>query len=106
MIMLLAIPFLRTPSWADTLTHVSDPSQQSANDSISWSNLGGDGTLLNSSSFNVNSTHSIGVSGTLAGANSLTAVVRPAAGRACPAGLPRATNCFGPRMPLMAATAP
>ncbi len=65
------------PALADSLTLITSKAAQFANDAIDWSQLGADATSL-AASFPANSTHSLGVTGALTGAGSLTAVVCPA----------------------------
>ena len=60
--------------WSDTMAGVTTPAGLSANDSVAWSQLGNNGTLL-STSFNTTSPKGLGVSGSLAGANSILAKV-------------------------------
>lgn len=75
----LAIPFAKLPVWAgDNLVLVTSQAAQNANDSVSWAQLGGDATVLSSSTFNANTLNGLTVTGTLAGPNSLTAVACPA----------------------------
>ena len=64
---------------ADTVIIVTNESSQGATDSINWSQLGGDATVLKNASFPVNTAKSNAVTATLKGADSLTAVVCPAA---------------------------
>ncbi|HLW71504.1 MAG TPA: hypothetical protein VKS22_12880 [Candidatus Binataceae bacterium] len=68
---------VRLSGWTDSLVEVTSESAQSANDSVSWSQLGGDGAVLSASTFNANSAGG-SVTGTLSGPNSLVAVVCPA----------------------------
>src|ERR1700683_1328699 len=69
----------RSANAANDLTLVTSQDTQNANDSISWSQLGLDGTLI-ASSFNANSVGGLGVTGTLAASGSLVAMVCPATG--------------------------
>ena len=59
---------------ADTVVLVSSQPGQGANDSVLWSQLGADGTLLGSS-FGLVSVNMIGANGTLSGPNSVISVV-------------------------------
>ena len=61
-------------AWSDTLTLVTSPSGQSANDSLNWSQLGADGTVLAASFSGKTALGSI-VNVSLAGANSVVSVV-------------------------------
>ncbi|HEV2118394.1 MAG TPA: choice-of-anchor D domain-containing protein [Terriglobales bacterium] len=61
----------------DTLAVVTSPAAQGANDSVAWSQLGADATVL-SSGFVATSGLGMGVTAGLTAANSLTAVVCPA----------------------------
>jgi hypothetical protein len=71
------ILFATTAVWADTLVLETSPTGQGANDSVLWSQLGADATTLGSS-FAGKSAQGVTATVTLAGANSLTAVVCPA----------------------------
>jgi hypothetical protein len=66
--------FATTAAWADNVVVVTSKTAQGPNDSVVWSQLGADATLLGSS-FNATSVGGITVAGTLAGANSLVSVV-------------------------------
>jgi hypothetical protein len=66
-----------SPASADTVVLVSTQPGQGANDSIHWSQLGADGTLLGTS-FVVISANAIGATGHLVGSNSITSVACPA----------------------------
>lgn len=68
--LLLAAPAL----WGDSLVVVTSPAAQGANDSLSWSQLGGDATTV-SSAFVAASSLGLGVTVNLAGANSFISVV-------------------------------
>lgn len=68
--------FTTTFAAADTVVLVSTQPGQGANDSVHWSQLGTDGTLLGSS-FGVVSANTIGANGNLAGPNSVISVVCP-----------------------------
>ena len=61
----------------DSLTQVTSLASLNSNDSVAWSQVGPDATLL-STSFNANSVGGIAITGTLAGSGSLTSVVCPA----------------------------
>lgn len=60
--------------WCDTVVVVTSAAAQGANDSLAWSQLGGDATTL-SSAFVATSSLGLGTSIGLAAANSLTSVV-------------------------------
>ncbi len=64
-------------AWADTVTLVTSATNQKADDSLDWSNLGPDATVLGSS-FSSTTAKNNAVTGKLKAANSLTAVVCPA----------------------------
>jgi hypothetical protein len=66
--------FATTAAWADNVVLVTSKTAQGPNDSVLWSQLGGDATLLGSS-FSATSGGAISVAGTLAGANGLVSVV-------------------------------
>jgi hypothetical protein len=66
--------FATTAAWADNVVVVTSKTAQGPNDSVVWSQLGADATLLGSS-FNATSVGGITVAGILAGANSLVSVV-------------------------------
>lgn len=71
----LALPFLLTgTAWTDTLTLVTSPSGQSANDSLKWSQQGADGKVL-PASFSGKTALGSTVNVNLAGANSVVSVV-------------------------------
>lgn len=74
MVLMLAAPSSR----ADSLVAVTTPSAQGANDSVSWSQLGADATMLGSS-FKATSKGGLVVTGKLTAAGSLVAVACPAA---------------------------
>jgi centrosomal CEP192-like protein len=63
--------------WTDSLTQVTSQGAQGANDSVVWAQLGADATSL-LATFSANSGGGLGITGTLGGSNSLTAVVCPA----------------------------
>src|SRR5437870_3028379 len=73
----LVILLMNLPAWTDTLVQVTSSGAQSANDTVDWSQLGADATVL-ATTFPATSANSMGVTATLAGPNSLTAVVCPA----------------------------
>jgi len=66
--------FAATAAWADTLKLITDQSSQGANDSLSWSQLGPDGTIL-PVSFIVQTANGTNVAVPLAGPNSIVSVV-------------------------------
>jgi hypothetical protein len=73
-----AVLLLANPSaWTDSMVVVTSQSAQNANDSVDWSQLGADATNL-AASFGATSANGNGITATLAGPNSLTAVVCPA----------------------------
>src|SRR5450755_3586056 len=74
---IVGLPFTARAAKTDSLVPVSSLGALSANDSVPWSQLGADGTLL-SSAFNANSLSSIAVNGSLAASGSLVSVVCPA----------------------------
>ena len=77
---LLAVPLANRPaSAADNLVQVPSQDMQHANDSVNWSQLGLDATVL-LSNFGATSVNGLGVAGALTGPSSLTAVVCPKAG--------------------------
>ncbi|MGO9265013.1 MAG: choice-of-anchor D domain-containing protein [Candidatus Binataceae bacterium] len=78
----LAIPFAELPAWASGVTRVTNQTAQNANDSLSWSKLGGDATMVGST-FATTSASGLAVGGTLTGPGSLTAVVCPPASGTC-----------------------
>ncbi|HVN90076.1 MAG TPA: hypothetical protein VMT61_09710 [Candidatus Binataceae bacterium] len=65
---------LNSSARADTLTLITDQTNQKSDDSIDWSQLGADATVLNAS-FSANTALNNGVSVALKGSNSLTSVV-------------------------------
>ena len=69
--------FATTSAQADTVVLVSSQGAQGANDTVLWSQLGADSTLLGAT-FNATSVRGVTVAGTLGGANSLISVVCPA----------------------------
>ena len=69
--------FLASAAWGDTTTGVTSKTGQNSNDSLLWSQLGADGTVL-ASSVNVSSVNALAVSVGLAGANSIASAVCPA----------------------------
>jgi len=73
MVILLTNP----PGWTDTLVQITSSGAQNANDTVDWVQLGADATTL-AATFPATSANSLGVTVTLAGPNSLTAVVCPA----------------------------
>ena len=80
LIFLLAIGgilFSSRGAMTDSLVEVTSLGALSANDSVTWSQLGADGTSL-LSTINANSAGAIAVTGTLVASGSLTAVVCPA----------------------------
>ena len=72
----LAILLVSSPVRADTLVQVNSVNAQGATDSVQWSQLGADATSIGSSA-NVSSVAALGGTVTLAGPNSLIAVVCP-----------------------------
>jgi hypothetical protein len=78
----LAIPLAELPAWASGVTLVTNQTAQNANDSLSWSKLGGDAHPVNNT-FAVTSVGGLAVGGTLTGPGSLTAVVCPPASGSC-----------------------
>jgi hypothetical protein len=84
----LAIPVAELPAWASGVTLVTNQTAQNANDSVSWSQLGGDAHPV-ANTFGATSVGGLTVSGTLAGASSIsgpssqTAVVCPPASGTC-----------------------
>ena len=87
----MAIILLGAPStWADSMGAVTSQAAQSPNDSVQWSRLGGNATVL-PQSFNTTSTGGTSVAVGLRGPNSLLAVVCPASPGAC--------SWAGPGMP-------
>jgi hypothetical protein len=73
-----AILFSDTGAWTDALVKVTTQSGQGSDDSVTWSQLGGDATVLPSATINATSANMLGVTGTLMGVDSVTAVVCPA----------------------------
>jgi hypothetical protein len=73
----LVILLTNPPAWTDTLVQVTSSGTQSSNDTVDWAQLGGDATLL-ATTFPATSASAKSVTATLAGPNSLTAVVCPA----------------------------
>jgi hypothetical protein len=73
----LVVLLANRSAWTDSLVKVSSSGAQGATDSVDWSQLGGDATTL-TASFPATSASSMGVTVTLAGPGSLTAVVCPA----------------------------
>jgi len=67
------ILFATATAWSDSLVGVTSPAGQAANDSVTWSQLGPNGTLL-AVGFNATSGKGLAVTGSLAGANSITSV--------------------------------
>ena len=63
-----------TAAWSDTVVGVTSQSGLSANDSVNWSQLGGNGTLLGAT-VPASSGKGLAVTGSLSGANSITAKV-------------------------------
>jgi hypothetical protein len=75
---MLALLLLATTStWADSMSVVTSQSAQGPNDTVSWSRLGGNATVLGQS-FNTSSASGTSVGVSLNGPNSLLAVVCPA----------------------------
>lgn len=74
----LTLALLMAPSgiWADTLVQVNSVNAQGATDSVQWSQLGADATSIGASA-NVSSVAALSGTVTLAGPNSLIAVVCP-----------------------------
>ncbi len=72
-----AILIAAAPVLADSLTLITSPGAQSANDSIDWSQRGADATSL-TASFPATSANGLGVTCDLAALGSLTSVVCPA----------------------------
>ncbi|MGH7840627.1 MAG: hypothetical protein ACREQT_03815 [Candidatus Binataceae bacterium] len=68
---------VRLSGWTDSLVQITSQGAQSANDSVYWSQLGGDATAL-LPSFSATSAGAVSVTGNLSGPNSLTSVVCPA----------------------------
>ena len=66
-----------TSSWADSLALVTSQAAQGGNDSVEWSQVGSNGTVL-SASFGTNSNKGTTVSVSLSGPNSVLSVVCPA----------------------------
>jgi hypothetical protein len=64
---------VRLSGWTDALVQVTSQAAQAANDSVSWSQLGPDGTLLTTTSFNADSGGGL-VTGTLNASNSIVSV--------------------------------
>ncbi len=77
-ILVVAILLAAGDASADSLVFVTSQAGQSANDSISWSQLGANLTVLGSSA-SVTSSASLAATVTLAGPNSIISVVCPAA---------------------------
>jgi hypothetical protein len=73
----LVILLTNPPAWTDTLVQDTSSATQSSNDTVDWAQLGADATLL-ATTFPATSTNAKSVTATLAGPNSLTAVVCPA----------------------------
>jgi hypothetical protein len=69
----------KTSSTTDTLVLVTSQAAQSATDSVSWTQIGADGTLLGAS-LSALSVGGLAITGSLAGANSVPAVVCAATG--------------------------
>jgi uncharacterized protein (DUF2141 family) len=72
------ILFATAVAWSDSLVGVTSPAGQAANDSVSWGQLGADGTLL-AAGFNATSGKGLAVTGSLTGANSIVSVACAAA---------------------------
>jgi uncharacterized repeat protein (TIGR02543 family) len=66
--------FAATAAWADSLKLITSQSSQGANDSLNWSQLGADGTVL-PASLNVQTANGTQVTVPLTGANSVVSVV-------------------------------
>ena len=73
----LLILLTNPPAWTDTLVQVTSSATQNSNDTVDWAQLGADATTL-AATFPATSTNAKSVTATLAGPNSLTAVVCPA----------------------------
>jgi trimeric autotransporter adhesin len=65
---------LATAAWSDTMTGVSSQASQGSNDSVQWSQLGADGTVL-ASSASATSAGGVAVNVGLTGPNSLASAV-------------------------------
>src|SRR5215469_9539109 len=72
--MFLLFALATAPAWSDTMSGVTSSTGLGANDSVSWSQLGANGTVLGAT-INATSAKGLAVSGSLAGANSITARV-------------------------------
>jgi hypothetical protein len=74
---LVGLPYSAHAAKADVMAIVTSKSTLNPNDSLPWSQLGVDATML-SATFNVNSLDNLAVTGSLAASGSLVAVVCPA----------------------------
>jgi hypothetical protein len=75
---LVVLLSLATTAWSDTMTGVSSKSSQGSNDSVLWSQLGADATVL-AASVKATSGTGVAVNVAFAGANSLASAVCAAA---------------------------
>lgn len=71
---LVVVLSLATTAWADTMTGVSSKANQGSNDSVLWSQLGANGTVL-AASVKATSGTGVAVNVAFAGANSLASAV-------------------------------
>ncbi len=71
---LVVLLSLATVAWSDTTTGVSSQASQGSNDSVHWSQLGADGTIL-ASSVGATSAGGVSVNVGLAGPNSISSAV-------------------------------
>jgi hypothetical protein len=71
---LVVLLSLATTAWSDTMTGVSSKANQGSNDSVLWSQLGADATVL-AASVNATSGTGVAVTAALAGPNSLASAV-------------------------------
>jgi trimeric autotransporter adhesin len=74
---LVVLLSLATVAWSDTMTGVSSKASQGSNDSVQWSQLGADRTIL-ASSVSATSVSGVAVNVGLAGPNSIVSAVCPA----------------------------
>src|SRR5262245_46311168 len=73
----LILAMLACPAHADTMLQATSPGQQASDDSLSWSQLGGNATAV-ASSFAAASGKGVSIAGSLGGSGSIVAVVCPA----------------------------
>ena len=73
----MVLLFMASAAWGDTMTGVTSKTGQNSNDSVLWSQIGANGTVL-ASSLNATSVNGVAVNVGLAGANSIASAVCPA----------------------------